>query len=365
MSNIPVDRMISILEIIHAHNSQTSHTGMNKNQICRATGIKNKGPTLAAIELLTKDKILDSKKVNKQKELLTLTPLGHGIIDLITDINVANEAYTALEIKISEYESLIESANIAAEEDAQEDEDEEYDKILRRKLLQKGWKDEELESFHNVIESTCRIENSYRKNICNSLLHRYSLISSKFEVKENTREILTKIILKQITHLLSLDPHPSNSVFPPSELPVYRFEDLGSPIADEIESEFHLDYFSKSRLILLNRFVSNEALKLMTSLLSIIKLRGGDLRIRMIETGIDLKYLREAIQDNESKNDADSIKEIELDILALEQLEQIYNNYKARYQTYVKETDDEDRKSVNEILTSALGPNWAENPDYV
>ena len=195
MATIPVDRMILILEIFRSQKSLESQIGMTKNQICVHTGIKNKTPTLEAINMLVKDKILDSQKVNKQKENITVTPLGQEIIDLITDINMANETHTALALKISEYETLVEKSHSADQEGKN------YDKVLRRKLLQKGWNDEDMESFDEAMGGICRIEKIYRKNICNCLLHRYSVILPNFKGKENAGEILTRIILKQVTHV--------------------------------------------------------------------------------------------------------------------------------------------------------------------
>ena len=230
MPDTPVDRMISILELFHTQNSQNSHTGMNKNQIIRATGIKNKGPILAAINLLIKDKILASKKANKQKEILTLTPLGQEIIDLITDINAANEAYDALDSKISEYEALNAKAFFAFNKIGGD----RYHEVLRSKLRRKGWDVKEIEIFDEIMESTCSIEKIYRKNICNSLIHRYSLITSNFNINNNIREILTKIIITQITHVLSLRTHYYNRGPVPDPYELDRFDDLGLVIHREI-----------------------------------------------------------------------------------------------------------------------------------
>ena len=332
MTGIPVDKLMSILDIFRI---QPTETGMSKNQVYRATGIKNKGPILAALNLLVKDKILASKKANKQKEILTLTPLGQEIIDLITDINAANEAYEELDSKISEYESLNEKAFFAFNKIGGE----RYHEVLRSKLRRKGWDDKEIEIFDEIMESICSIEKIYRKNICNSLIQRYSLITSNFKIYDNVREILTKIIITQITHVLSLRTHyyDRGPVLAPYEL--NRFDDLGLVIHQEI-----CTLYNQNHMVL--RFTSNETKNLMTSILAIVRLN-RNLVSRYIKIfDDDLKRLMEQVDESKEKNIAFDITEIEPKIEVLNQLRQIYLDINARYEIYEAEAERRRRQIV-------------------
>lgn len=318
MATIPVDKMMSILNIFR---TQSGKTGMSKNQVYRATGIKNKGPILTALNLLVKDKVLDSKKANKQKEILNLTPLGQEIVDLVNDIIATNGAHDALDKKLLEYELLMRKACYAY------DRGEKYYKTLRSMLLRKGWNDKEAQMFDEIIESTWRVEKIYRKNICNSLMQRYSLIMSNFEITDNVREILTKIILTEITHVLSLRTH----FYDRSPIPVRKeskqFDDFGLLVHQEIRTLYEQDD------MILKRFTSNEVRNLVTSILSIARLNQNLVKdfIKLFDD--DLNLAMERIGESKEKKDALHITKMEQKIEALSQIRQIYRDINALYKT--------------------------------
>jgi hypothetical protein len=344
MKKLPVSEVVEKSLLILRTISAKNKTSMGKNEIIRATGSKNRPGIFDTIDILKKEQLLGLKKEKKvQKHSVSLTNIGQEIIDLITDISAANEAYASLELKLSEYMSLIKQA------DALSDSGEKYDEILRQKLLAKGWTKRELESFDKVMESICRLGDFYRQNICNSLLYRYSCILANFNIKENTTEIIKKIILDQITYLLSL--HADNYSTP--DFAPYRFGDLSESIADEIDSMFHPQAPIKHPNILLNRFTSNESILLMSSLLCIVKLRGLKANLRVADLRSDREWGKKELETSKNKNDVKNIKEFERGILSLEQLEEIYKNYSARYRTYIADThrtdfqrlaDEADRK---------------------
>ena len=153
--------------------AQNNIGGMGKNEILRATGSKDKPVIFETINFLKKANILEFKKVKQgKKTIVTLTPLGKEIVDLIIDIKKSKDTYLAVENKISEYIPLTEDVN--------------HTSRFFEKLSQKGWKKEDFVSFIDIIPSLFRIRDFYRKNIYNSLIYRYHTISN-FGVNENAK----------------------------------------------------------------------------------------------------------------------------------------------------------------------------------
>lgn len=314
--------MISIFEVFRTQNYQD---GMNKNQICRNTGIRNKGPLLKTIMLLEKESILSSKKVNKQKEIIKLTPLGQEIIDLINDIDTNKNAYSRYKETIFQYMKMLQIDEL---NDATCD----YDKILMNRLLRKGWTKEECESFDEIMYSLRRGEIIYRENICNSLLNRYYVILSNFKTGDSTRSLLIKIVLNEVNHQMSLQQEDAiydnwnNDDFP-------GFNNLADSLLEEIEEEYR-DFMES------NRFTSEVIKSLISSLLFILKPTGDELHFTILDTEANMRRLEEEISsiNKGPKSQESHLIKLEKRISQLKELLEIIQQYVARYKSYVRDT---------------------------
>jgi hypothetical protein len=255
--------------IFEAFRAQNKATGCGKNEILRASGSKDKPLIFKTIEFLKTCKILEFEKLRQGKKgMVKLTPLGKEILDLTTDIYLSNVAFKAVETNISKYLPLIEEDHTLKRAD-------EYDgkypsKTLQQKLLQIGWKQEELDSFDQVIQSLHKIGDIYRKNVCNSLLHRYSTILSNFQMNKNAGAVLIKIILNEINRLLISRPIRYDNAKQSDFSAAYHFpfDKLQIPILKDIEQT----YKNKNSIqIISNRFTSEVISSLMSSLICIMK----------------------------------------------------------------------------------------------
>jgi hypothetical protein len=262
MPIIPLDKMMLVLDVFRPQNPQT---GMSKNQVYRTsssrTGIQNKGPFFKAIRFLVDALILDSKKVNKQKEVISLTQLGQEIMNFLNDIHRCRRAEQELRKTISNYE------------DAGEVHVDENDwKVIRgNKLLSRGWTKEEIESYDQIKESLRLVLNLHRRHLYNCILHRYSLILITFEINEIAENILTKIITDQLMKQLLPDeeePELQDHWFAPDystlELPV--LQDMGELYGklNRLRESIWGDYLT-------NRFTSEAVINLISSMLILLK----------------------------------------------------------------------------------------------
>lgn len=243
---LPVQNSLKVLGAFRAQN----HHPMSRNQIYVATGSRDKPNILKSIDYLGKGKILESKKVNKQKKLEALTELGQEIIDFLWSIENCKEAYGSLREMINEYAVEI-NPNFRQKVEA--------------KLLTKGWKPDERDAFYSVLDTVYVVENIHQSNIYNCLLYRYNKISTKYNVNNNAKQILLKIVLDEITQQLSIvkkvvrrHPISADGIIMENE----PFDNLlGRALSDieEIIYDGHSD--------IANRFVSKQVEALLSSLL--------------------------------------------------------------------------------------------------
>lgn len=270
MEPIPVNKIMFVLDVFCVQNS---NTGMSKNEIHKAsslkTGIQNKGPLLKAIKLLQEGLILNSKKVNKQKEMITLTPLGLEIIDFINDLLRCNKSRQELKKTVSEYEK---NYHVDSETN---DHENNWKVLLKNRLLSKGWTNREIDSYHKVRDSLYTVLHLYNSQIYNCIIHRYSLIVEGFDVNRIAHDILNKIIIDQVMRELSIDTEDEGGLedgCSPSEYGL-----LSTSVLGEISKLYHnhdrfrvhVDHY------LTNRFTTAAVTKLISSMLILLKPTGN------------------------------------------------------------------------------------------
>jgi hypothetical protein len=318
---------------------------MGKNEILRTTGSKDKPVIFNTINFLKEAKIIESKKFKKGKKgSISLSPLGKEIVDLITDIHLSSDAHIAVETKISEYLPLVEEEFLPMQNA------DEYDwnypsKKLRKNLLQKGWKHEELDSFDEVIQSLYEVGDIYRKSIFNSLLHRYSTILSKFQVNKNAKAVLSQIILDKVSNLLNSGP-VRNEIKPSfSDAYHFGFRDLQIPILKDIEQRY-----KNPHRIISNRFTSDEITRLTSSLLCVLKPSVDEL-ISFIGVYSDLLWMEKRIENiKSSKQDKGIEKQAESYLHNLKELDRSRMKCVKRYNELMIEDEELIRSGFKSLV---------------
>jgi hypothetical protein len=282
---------------------------MNKLQICRHTGIRNKGPHLNAIEILKKESVLKSEKAknHKQKEIMKLTLLGQEIVNLMNDIEAAKHAYLKFKETYFEYLKLnfIEI----------DDEGIEPETILKSRLRNRGWTKEECKSFDQIIDSLRKTEIIYRRNICNALLNRYYVIQSSFKISDIIEKLIVKIVLSEVSRQMSLqskDVERYYTVFPNNS--------LAESLLQHISEEY-------IRHMISNRFTSKIIKELITSLLRILKPTGYEIDFAKYLAESDKRYLEEETTSTieTSRNQKSSQIKLKNQLLQLRNLLEIMN----------------------------------------
>ena len=327
-----VAKGLLILEVFCAQNNIGS---MGKNEILRATGSKDKPVIFETINFLKKARILEFKRVKQgKKTIVTLTPLGKEIVDLIIDIKRSKDTYIAVEDKISEYIRLTEDVRKISEY-IRLTEDANYDgEGLMDKLFQKGWSQEMILDCMDVIPSLFRIRDFYRKNIYNSLIYRYHTIYN-FGVNENAKEVLIKIIINAITIFLA-NERTLNMTHPWFSNNHHRLENLSKPIMEEIK-KMYKPVNPRNVEVISNRFTSEAIAGLMSSLVCILKPAKEDFAFTRVKSEIErMKKDIESFEKDRGVRDEISRRYLN----NLEDLAKLRENCITMYGDYLDETDE-------------------------
>jgi hypothetical protein len=124
-----------------------------------------------------------------------LTPFGKELINLMDDFERCDTNYTRLKDMIIRNNVIV--------GDHKEDEDISPTDILKNKLLARGFNKREIASFDDEMNYSFDLENTYRKNIMNCLLHRYSDILTNYSPNDKANSILLHVIMKYIFNIFS------------------------------------------------------------------------------------------------------------------------------------------------------------------
>jgi hypothetical protein len=282
-----VAKSLIILEVFCAQNNIG---GVGKNEILRDTGSKDKPVIFKTINFLKKANILEFKRVKQGKKApVTLTRLGKEIVDLIIDIKKSKDTYLAVKDKILEYIRFTEDSHKILESmrlfkvDSNHNGERDVE-IWLEELSKKGWKEEMISDYTDLIQSLFRIRDFYRKNIYNSLIYRYHTISN-FGVNENAKEVLIKIIINAITNFLTneLTLNMTHSRFSDNH---HQLENLSKPIMEEIE-KIYMPVNPRNIEIISNRFTSEAIADLMSSLVCILKPAKEDFAFTRVKSQIE------------------------------------------------------------------------------
>ena len=206
MSKLLVDHYLDILKVFDEEKSGDLWVNKIVKAIEKNTSRRDKPAILQAINDLEKGGIIkpDPVSTRQQKQIKILTGIGKEIINFQNALTNCNINYTKLKEIIKENKFKI--------MDIEEGKDEnEIKKIVKRKLSNKGWNPTEIENFDEIMRTSFRMENLYRRNIFNSILHRYSIILNKIKNNEIVQKIIRGIIIMEVEDILNIIEKKGNS----------------------------------------------------------------------------------------------------------------------------------------------------------
>lgn len=256
MNGLLVSKCVDVLNVFNAQKGADLWVNEIVRKVSETTGSKDKPAIKKSIDLLEHALIIEtvSSDKHRQKEIKVPTDLGNEILNLIYALRRCNRNYAKLKEVIMEY-------NLGLGEDKDPNN---AGEIVRRKLLFKGWDNQDIGSFDDIMRSAFRMESIYRMNILNSILHRYSSIKYEYDVNQIADKIILKIIMVEIQSLfllsgdledLSYKFSSNNYYFNPERadrITDVPFVDTYDTIEEQIES-FYL--FEES--VLTNKLISN------------------------------------------------------------------------------------------------------------
>jgi len=251
--------VVKSLLVLNTFCSQNGETGRSKNEILRLTGSKDKPGIFKTINFLKRAKILKFKSVKRgKKESITLTPLGLEVAGVVDLINHSQNTYDQLSDKKQEYLPLMKSY---LEKYTDKEEEDRHRNSVIEKLTQKGWNREQIDSLVYEVFSLLRAEEIYHKHVCNSLRYWYSKIVPSFKVNKSAKEIIRKIIDKEITHILKNDLNIIGGRLPQLD---HNFSYFSTQVLSDID-KFYIYHGAP------NCFLSDEIARLMSSLVLLLK----------------------------------------------------------------------------------------------
>lgn len=248
MKELPVTKCIDILKIFYAHKNENLWVNKIVKKVNETTGSRDSPAIKKTIKMLEQGKILESKKINKQKELKILTALGTEIIDLFYSINSINDTFSSIQNQIKEYEKLLKK-----------------DKQVRRSLLlNSGWTKNELDFFEKYNNTLNSVIELYIKNICNLLMYRFFTIISDFQVNEISKLILTRIlsdelitqfnIIAKAKSITIVEGNAEDQEFESTESWIFHnshsvHEGLSSSFLDQLENIYLYNFLPNNKII--------------------------------------------------------------------------------------------------------------------
>jgi len=171
----------------------------------KRTGLKHKPNITKSIEKLEKVRVVKKEKTGKQKELVVLTPIGKELSEFVTAIENYNLSYfnmvDAVHKKVS---FVIDRDLLYIEKDQNEinnkDLDPEFKEEVwntRLKLIENGWKQEEIKFYNRIRTTLIDFKVVCDNNFINILISRYSRI-----IKIHDDENIENPLLLRFLHYL-------------------------------------------------------------------------------------------------------------------------------------------------------------------
>ncbi len=180
----------------------------------KRTGLKNKPNIINAIEKLKEAGLVKKEKQGKQKELVVLTPIGEEIAEFITAIEKYNLSYFNLLKTIHEKVSFVLGRDLVYIEIDVDELDHATSEIqmkeevinMRLKLIDNGWKKEEIKFYNKIRNTLIDFKVICDNNFMNILLNRYSRIIKIHNEKMEIALFMSPMMVMSVMNHLNVMP---------------------------------------------------------------------------------------------------------------------------------------------------------------
>lgn len=200
MQQLPVDKCIDILNVYCAHSNGELWVNEIVRKVMEITGSKDTPRIKSAINLLKKGRILEGRKIGRQKEIQLPTPLGCEIIQYMDDIRSVKEAFNKFYPKFNQYHmTLGKSRDMIAHMQLKKGRE-----MINRILSSKGWKKPDIDSFYALYVTLTVFFKIFIFNISNLLLTRFIRFIEHSMSNSISNEIVTNILFKEMIYLSSV-----------------------------------------------------------------------------------------------------------------------------------------------------------------
>ena len=260
MEDIPVYNCIQILCLLLngkiSVNNIVKQTSIYKNNVFDVNKILEK----AGLANSTVD-----ERIHKQMKFMELTEFGRELAGIIQRAYEFEKPYLEYQKKIKESFIVVENTD---------------EKVRKRKLLDKGWKNEEINNYYEEwLERASYFEREILSMLIEGVTIRYALLLLRFNPNKIAKEILIKAVINILTKylLVRLENLVDNELFkcvycganfPKKDIAKHRVsemaEDFGIDVFDFI------DDFAAS--LINSRFINEELKNVITSFFSVIQL---------------------------------------------------------------------------------------------
>lgn len=179
-----VDTSMTILRLL-------LHNSINVNSIIKQTS-SDRSYVSKVIKTLQKEDIIEETKspTHKQKKIKQLTRVGRELAETIDSVDQYNEWYNKLRKKRKE---IFDRPYFRHSED-----------VLRRILRNKGWTEEQINSFNNCASGVSLLEYVSAGYIKDALVFKYASILQDHNLHNTGKAILNKIIMDIISNQLTV-----------------------------------------------------------------------------------------------------------------------------------------------------------------
>lgn len=220
------DRLVTTcIHILNVLSAQGTHV----NNIISQTSLGPKGSpdrthAEEAIRMLEKGKIASHKgkwSPGKRK-IMTLTPLGHEIKDLLNEIILYRESYKKFEeeMKLAKSKNNLENPS--------------YSQKSPKMLI-------------NLQNGRMFVESVFKKNMILALAHRYSYIYYNYELNKISDAILVTIISNEFTYQLLEKEDPTSAKLKKKYfLPEVLLDIFMEPVIRDIQNIYSSDFYISS-----------------------------------------------------------------------------------------------------------------------
>lgn len=241
--------------------------GLHVNGIFRQTGLSYKLDVEEAINNLQKGKFITETKspTHEQKKIKHLTELGHGFRRLMNSINEYVDAFEKFENSRKQNFDSLEKFETQKDPDVKGLINLILSDPSPSVLRSRGWIDEEIDLYEDTQYGINKLRDFLHRNIFNALISRYAALLQDIGDNEIAKDILTKIIIDEIEHQLSIIRRKYAS----NEINSVETGDASHELASEIQDDIS-EFYYNPEYFMHNHHINKEIKDVLVSLLCLI-----------------------------------------------------------------------------------------------